>query len=42
MVKFFKPIKIIGKGAFSVVLAAYDKLAQLEVAIKIIDKSSFR
>ncbi len=27
MVKFFDPVKIVGKGAFSVVLAAFDKLA---------------
>jgi serine/threonine protein kinase len=42
MVKFFNPLKVVGRGAFSVVLAAFDKLAQAEVAIKIIDKSSFK
>ena len=40
--QFYKPIRILGKGAFSKVILAWDEISQCNVAIKIIDKSTLR
>lgn len=38
MLKYFKPLALIGKGSFGQVISAYDFLTKQNVAIKIIDK----
>lgn len=42
MNSFFTPTRILGHGAFSTVISAYDKLSECPVAIKILSKSSFK
>lgn len=39
MIKFFKPEQVLGLGAFSIVIKAYDILSRKNVAIKILEKS---
>jgi serine/threonine protein kinase len=39
MSKFFHSRKLLGEGAFSTVIRAYDTLSSKEVAIKILDKN---
>lgn len=39
MTKFYRPERVLGIGAFSIVIKAYDSLSNKTVAIKILEKS---
>lgn len=39
MIKFFRPEQVLGLGAFSIVIKAYDILSHKNVAIKILEKA---